>query len=130
RYPDATWSARIPVLLSALDRAQKLETEGGVATSPLLFSIGSNCWAMQPDSSRPASTPAQGWVPYSDVRWSQLTFALCQARQLNPRDTRNIADLYKIYRTRRLIDAQREAGLALLATGSLDAKDRLAVYQQ
>lgn len=130
RHPGATWSARIPVLLSALDRAQKLEAGGGAATAPLLFSIGSSCWAMQPDPAAVASTPPQGWVAYSDVRWSQLTFALAQARRLSPRDSRNLVDLYKVFRTRRLIDAQRETGIALLATDALDAKDRLAVLQQ
>jgi hypothetical protein len=116
RYPDATWSARIPALLAALERSEVALREGGDQATVWML-IGTTCWALRPEVGTPPSSPADGWNTYADVRWAQVSYGLRLAHVLNPKETRFTRELYRLFGGLGMVDAQRTVGLELLASG-------------
>jgi hypothetical protein len=128
-YPQAAWDARIPTLLSAVDRAELALVEGA-NLAPVWMLIGTSCWALRPDLASAPSEVAHGWNLYADLRWAQLTYGLRRAQQLKAGDARFATELYRIFRARKMGDALRSAGARLLALEALDAKEAAAVRQR
>jgi tetratricopeptide (TPR) repeat protein len=121
RYPEATWPWRVPALLSALDRAELALLEESAPAG--VWTVLGNCyWGLVPDRRARPPSPADGWDPFTAVRWAQASYCFQRALQLAPDDDRAPGALYRCFEVRRMADAQRSLGRRLLARGRLSGE--------
>jgi tetratricopeptide (TPR) repeat protein len=116
--PDATWTVRVPALLSALDRAALALDE---ATDPAgVWAAAGACYrSLILDPRRPPASPSDRWDPVAGVRWAQATYCLRRAQRADPADPRALYELHESFRARRMADAQRTVGREWLAADAL-----------
>jgi tetratricopeptide (TPR) repeat protein len=102
-------TARIPVLLRALDRATRaLEDD---ATRPDVWVLlGNSYWNLNPDLSAAPPTPGQEWHLEQIIYWAQATYCLRRAVDHQPDDAAAWRYLFSCYRARGMLDAQVTAG--------------------
>lgn len=127
RYPDAAWSDRIPAVLGVFERSAVAIGEDGGDPATVWMLVGTSCWALRPDVRTPPSSAENGWVTHADIRWAQLSYGLRRAHTLKPKESRFTGELYRLFKGRRMIDAQRSIGLEMLASGVLDEEEAAAV---
>lgn len=113
RFPRQTWSCRIPILLSALDRAKLALAEDPQQAATWTI-LGNSYWNLIPDLTAPPPIPTTAWDPMTALPWAQLTYCHRQAVRLAPEDTTSLRFLYYAFRARRMADAQLEVGETLL----------------
>lgn len=118
RQPELAWSHRIPILLSAFDRAELAIKEEPDAVGVWTV-LGNACWAMTPNLRTPPPQSGDPWDPQRSLRWAQQTYCLRQAQQLAPTDIRVLNELHRSFAARKMIDSMRTVGEDLLATGKL-----------
>jgi tetratricopeptide (TPR) repeat protein len=108
--PETTRSLRIPIILSALDRANlALEEE----PQPAAWILTGGCyWNMVPDLTARPPTPSDDWDPARALAWAQATYCFRQALKLAPDNAAALRYLEDIYRVRRMPDEPSPRGQA------------------
>ncbi len=81
-------------------------------------------WNMVTDFSVAPPRPAEGWHNGTGLRWAQATWQFQQALRLEPRHATSLRGLYDTWRARRMVDAQRTAGLQLLTLEGIGEQQR------
>jgi tetratricopeptide (TPR) repeat protein len=115
RSSEVAWRWRIPILLSALDRADA--ALGEEPARPDLWALAGNCyWNLNPDLlSRPPG-PAEGWRLERGIYWAQATYCLRRAVEFGPEHGSAWRALSQCYRARGMADAQLAAAQNWLRT--------------
>lgn len=121
-WPSAAWSWRIPAQWLALDRLALASSSTTRADDMALY--GRCYWNMVPDFGVAPPRPAEGWHNGTGLRWAQATWRFQQALRLEPQHAASLRSLYDVWRARRMIDAQRTAGLQLLAPEGVGPQQR------
>jgi tetratricopeptide (TPR) repeat protein len=122
RYPSSTWSKRIPVLLAALDRAERaLDEQSGRADE---WTLLARCYynlatAVHGETAGSIET----WDPSTQLGLAQSTYCLRRAVECAPGDLNALEILYRSFAARQMLDAQVEVGEQLLARGDLSPED-------
>ena len=120
--PSVAWSWRIPAQWLALDRLAKASQS---TTSADDMALRGRCyWNMVTDFSVAPPRPAAGWHNGTGLRWAQATWQFQQALRLEPRHATSLRGLYDMWRARRMVDAQRTAGLQLLTLEGIGEQQR------
>ncbi|HUY87830.1 MAG TPA: hypothetical protein VMV10_03755 [Pirellulales bacterium] len=114
RFPDRTWTHRMPALLAARERIDiALYEESGSARG---WAMLGNCFAAKiPDARRLAAEA--DWSTPRDLPWAQAAYAYCRALNAAPGDPEALAGLYQLFAARGLIDAQTAVGVTLQKIG-------------
>jgi tetratricopeptide (TPR) repeat protein len=108
RSSDMAWHGRIPLLLNALDRANRALAED--ATRPDVWVLLGNCyWNLIPDLSTKPPTPAEQWSIERGIYWAQATYCHLQALERHPQDAAAWRYLFSSYRARDMLDCQAVA---------------------
>ena len=120
--PSVAWSWRIPSQWLALDRLAQASSS---TTSADDMALRGRCyWNMVTDFSVAPPRPAEGWHNGTGLRWAQATWHFQQALRLEPEHATSLRSLYDTWRARRMVDAQRTAGLQLLAQQGIGPQQR------
>lgn len=114
RFPDTTWTSRIPVFLAALNRASL--ALGEEPDSAEVWSMFGFCHEnLVADPNAPTQTPADGWDPFTALPWAQATFCQRQALELAPGNPMALNALFHLFAARAMADAQLNIGEQLIA---------------
>jgi tetratricopeptide (TPR) repeat protein len=124
--PSAKWSLRIPILLAALDRAERAVREEPDQSED--WSLLGACHAsLLPELRGTPASSIDSWDPNTGLPWAQATYCFRRACELRPDDPRCLQALYRSFALRRMTDAQRAAGERLRDMGQLSAAQTVEV---
>ncbi|MFL5244645.1 MAG: tetratricopeptide repeat protein [Gemmataceae bacterium] len=117
---------QIPWLLLSLDRTQQALRED--PESAAAWITRGNCFGMLLfDNERAPVGPHEDWDPTLSLGWAQSTFCFRQALERAPDNEIVLQTLLQSFGARRMIDAQRDIGARLLATGRLAREQAEAI---
>jgi tetratricopeptide (TPR) repeat protein len=114
RFPQRTWTHRLPVLLAARERIEfALNEESGSAR---VWALLGNCFTVQivHELGRAAN---DDWSTARDLPWAQAAYAYRRALNASPGDPEALAGLYQLFAARGMADVQLAVGVQLQKIG-------------
>jgi tetratricopeptide (TPR) repeat protein len=114
RFPQRTWTHRLPVLLAARERIEFALYEE--SSSARVWALLGNCFTVQITGERGLAADAD-WSTARDLPWAQAAYAYRRALDASPGDPEALAGLYHLFAARGMADVQLAVGVQLQKIG-------------
>jgi hypothetical protein len=127
----AAWRWRVPVLLSAVDRA-RLALDEAPGSADAWATLGGCHWSLDPDLSVPPAAPKDPWAPERNLYLAQATYCYRRAIECQPGYVPAWRYLVRSFQVRNMIDAgvRAEEQLALNDPKAADRERAKAARQR